>query len=201
MTYIFVILILETPVTCIILIIWYSWTDHVILTCDLVFLWSCDYATRQFLIQDIKCLLYSYHNIHALSYCTWSIILIIPIVVITFNSRYCQTYCSYCLNALLVLVLHFHILSFTILFPLCLIGPLLMDLYYFSISISKSQYRELIIEHILVQLFSVEFSFFSWLVIFRYSGWYYYDSVFHICVFISVLDCICVYVCYPAHNW
>ena len=47
-------------------------------------------------------------------------------------------------------------------------GPL----YYFSVSRSERWYRELFIDHILVQLFSSEFSFLSWLVLFRYSGWY-----------------------------
>jgi len=48
-------------------------------------------------------------------------------------------------------------------------GPLL----YFSVFRSESRYRELFIDHILVQLFSGEFSFLSWLALFRYSGWYY----------------------------
>jgi len=49
-------------------------------------------------------------------------------------------------------------------FPSCtLAGPLLTDLYYFSVFRSESWYRELIVEHILVQLFSGEFSLFSFL--------------------------------------
>ena len=69
-----------------------------------------------------------------------------------------------------LLLLHLHILPFTILFPLCtLTGPLLMDLYYLSVSKSESQSRGLIVEHILVLLTSAEFSFFSWLVLFRFG--------------------------------
>ena len=75
-------------------------------------------------------------------------------IVITVNSRYCQTYCSSYFNALLVLLLHFHVLTCT------LVGPLLTDYYYFSVSRSESQYRELIVNRILVQSFSGEFSFF-----------------------------------------
>ena len=45
-------------------------------------------------------------------------------------------------------------------------------LYYFSAFRSESWYRELFVDHTLVQLFSSEFSFLSWLVLFRYSGWY-----------------------------
>jgi len=61
---------------------------HVILSCDLVFLWSCDYTTQQLLIQNISCSLYICHTMHARSPCTWSIVLIILIIVITFSSRY-----------------------------------------------------------------------------------------------------------------
>jgi len=58
-------------------------------------------------------------------------------------------------------------------FPSCIFaGPLLTYLYYFSVSRLQNQYRELIIEHILIQSFSGEFSFFSWLVLFRYGEWY-----------------------------
>ena len=69
-----------------------------------------------------------------------------------------------------------------------LAGLLLMDLYYFSISRSESRYIELIIEHILVQLLSGEFSFFSWLVLFRYAGWY--------CLYFSIL-----YMWFCHHAW
>ena len=125
-----------------------------------------------------------------------------PVIVITFSSRYCQTYRTSYFNALLVMLLPFHILSFCYSFPSCtLAGLLLTDLYYFSIFRSESRYRELIVEHILVQLFSDEFSFFSWIVLFRYGGWYCLCSVFHICAFIHALGCICIYVCYPARCW
>jgi len=176
-------------ISCLILIAWYSWTDHVIFTCELVFLWSCDYVTWQLLIQNISCALYTCHTMHAWSYCTWSIILIIPIIVITFSFWYRQPYCSYYFNAPLVLLLYFHILSFTVLSPSCtLVGPLLTDHYYFSVSKSENRYRELIIEYILVQLFFGEFNFISWLVLFRYGGWY----------------CLCFsnsYMCFYPYAW
>ena len=115
----------------------------------LMSLWSCDYTTQQLLIQNISCSLYICHTMHARFPYTWSIVLIILIIVITFSSRYWQTYCSSYFNALLVLLLHFHILSFTILFSSCtLAGPLLTDhYYYFSVSRSASWYSELIVEH------------------------------------------------------
>ena len=106
------------------------------------------------------------------------------IIVITFSSRYCQTYYSY---ALLVLLLYFQILSFTVLFPSCtLAGLVLTDLYYFSVSRSESWYRKWIVEHILVQLSSSEFSFF-----FDLS---YVDVVDDI-VYISVFSYMCFYPC------
>ena len=59
--------------------------------------------------------------------------------------------------------------SFTV--PSCtLAGLLLTDFIIFQYLDSESQYRELIVEHILVQLSSGQFSFFSWLVLFRYGG-------------------------------
>ena len=135
LTCVLMILILETLVTRIILFTQYYWTDHVLLTCDLVFLWSCDYITRQLLVQDISCSLHSCHNMYTRSYCTWSIILVIPVIVITFCSRYCQLYCSYYFNALLILLLHSYILSSTVLFLSCILaGLILTDLYYFSVS-------------------------------------------------------------------
>jgi len=93
-----------------ILITWYSWTDLVILTCD--FLWSCVYITWQLLIQDISCSLYSYHNMHARSPCTQSIVLIFLSLLLlsvldTANHIVLMSY---------LLLLHLHILSFNILF-------------------------------------------------------------------------------------
>ena len=74
----------------------------------------------------------------------------------------------------------------------------LTDLYYFLVSRLESWYRELIVEHILIQLFSGEFNFFSWLVLFRYGGWYCWWFCFsYICFYpyawlymhICVLSC------------
>jgi len=48
------------------------------------------------------------------------------VIVITFSSRYCQTYRASYFNALLVLLRHFHILSFTVLFPSCTLTSLLL---------------------------------------------------------------------------
>ena len=157
---------------------------------------SCDYITQQLLIQDISCSLYSCHNIHTRSPCTWSIILIISVIVITFSFRYCQIYYSYYFNTLLALLLHFHILSPTVLFSLCtLAGPVLTNLYYFSVSRLGSWYRELIVEHILVQSFSGEFSFFSWLVLFRYDGWYCLCfSISYMCFYPCALVYMHIYV-------
>ena len=134
-----------------------SWTYHVILSCDLEFLGSCDYVSRQLLVQDLSCSLYTCHTIYARSYCTWAVFSIIPVIIIIFSSRYCQTYClmSY------LLLLHFHILSFIVLFPSVLFAsPLLTDLYIiFQYLDLKSWYRELFVDHILLSLFSGEFSF------------------------------------------
>ena len=103
---------------------------------------SCDYVTWYLLIQDISCSLYSCHSMHACSYYTWSIVLIIHVVVIAFISLYWQTYFSYYFNALLVLLLHFCIL-FLLLFSLHvhLLVRFWQTLYYFSVSRSKSWYR------------------------------------------------------------
>ena len=76
------ILIFETPVICIILITWYSWADHVILTCDLVLLWSCDYTTQQLFVQDTSCWLYICHTMHARFPCTWSIVSIFLLLLL-----------------------------------------------------------------------------------------------------------------------
>ena len=74
----------------------------------------------------------------------------------------------------------------------------LMDLYYFSVSRLESWYIELIIEHILLQLFSVSSVSFSWLILFRYGGWYCWWFCFsYICFYpyawlymhICVLSC------------
>jgi len=122
------------------------------------------------------------------------------VTVITYSFRYCQSCCSY-FNALLALLLYLHILSFIVLFLSCtLIGPLLTNLYYFSVSRSESRYRELIVEHILIQLFSDEFSFFFltcliqiwWMILLMFLYFIY-------AIFFFVLGCICIYVCYPAH--
>jgi len=190
------ILILETHVTCIILITWYSWTDHVIFTCDLVFLWSCDYVSRQLLVQDN----YVYY-IHVttcthdllvydlsswlFSYCYFFQFLILP--TISFLLFQCPTYT----------VTTFSYSLLTVIFPSCtLTVPVLMDLYCFSASRSKSRYRKLIVDHILVQLFFDEFSFFSWLFLFGYGGWHCLSfSISYMCFYwlymhICVLPCL-----------
>ena len=145
---------------------WHSWTYHVILSRDLVFWWSCDYISWQLLVQDI-----SY-------YCTWSIFSIIHVIITTFSPRYCQTYYA----CVLLIVITFcptycyYIFIFSLLSLFSFVyscwsasdGPF----YYFSVFRSESWHRELFVDHILVQLFSGEFNFLSWLVLFRYSGWY-----------------------------
>jgi len=82
-------------------LMWYalSWLDYMTfldIPCYFI-LWSCDYVTRQLLVQDVSCSLYTCHTMHAWSYCTWSIFLIIHVIVITFSHRYRQTYYSYVL--------------------------------------------------------------------------------------------------------
>jgi len=125
LTHIFKILILETHVTCIVLITWHSWIYHDILSCDLEFLWSCDYVTRQLLVQDVSCSLYTCHTMHARSYCTWSIswlflwLLLHSVLDISIHI----VLMSY------LLLLHLHILFYCS-FPSCtLASPLLTDLY------------------------------------------------------------------------
>jgi len=83
------------------------------------------------------------------------------------------TYCSYYFNALIILLLYVHILSSTVLFPLCtLAGLILTDLYYFSVPRSESQYRELFIDPIMIQPYFGELVSLSWLVLFRCNGSY-----------------------------
>ena len=102
--------------------------------CDLVFLWSCDYTTQQLLVHDISCSLYTCQTIQARSSCTWSSVSIIPVIVITFSSWYCQSYYFCYFNALLV---HYYIFIFSLLLFLSFVysswpvsdGPLL----FFSI--------------------------------------------------------------------
>ena len=119
----------------------------------------------------LMCIIYmSYHA------CTVSMHMIYPldfsVIVITFSSWYCQTYRTSYFNALLVLLLHFNILSFTVLFLCVLLLVRFWRTFIIFLSRSESWCRKLIVEHILVQLFSGEFSFFYWLVLFRYGGWY-----------------------------
>ena len=105
---------------------------HVILSCDLEFLWSYDYVTWWLLIQNISCSLY-YMSHHA---CMVSLYMIyhldFPVIVITLSSRYCQTYCSY---VLFVLLLYLHVLSFIVLLLSCvqLLVHLWRTLLFFSI--------------------------------------------------------------------
>ena len=111
------------------------------LSCDLVFLWSCDYTTQQLLVQDISCSLYICHTMHARSPCTWSInsifllmlLLSVPdtvnhlILIISMLYLYCTAFSCF---------------LFYCSFPLCtLVGPLLTDHYYFSVSRSESRYQ------------------------------------------------------------
>jgi len=113
---------------------------------------------------------YICHIMHARSYCTWSIILIFFLLLLlsVLDTAKHIVLMSY------LLLLHLRILFFIVLFPSCtLAGLLLTDhYYYYSIFRSASWYGEMIVEYILAQLFSSEFSSFSWLVLFRYSGWY-----------------------------
>jgi len=86
------------------------------------------------------------------------------VIVITFSSRYY-------FNALLVLLLYLHILSFIVLLSSCTLAGPLMNLYYFSVSRSERRHRELIINHILVQLFCDEFSLFPYLACLIQMWW------------------------------
>jgi len=95
----------------IILTTWCSWTYHVILSCDLVFLWFYDYVTRQFLIHDISCSLYTCHTMHARTSCAWlssqlfllllllSVFDTANIVLISMSYLYC--YCIFIFSLLL----------------------------------------------------------------------------------------------------
>ena len=138
---------------------------------------------------------------HARSSCTWSIVsifLLLLLVLVLNTAKHIILLVSmpylYCYRIFIFSLLLFFFFLYS-----C--GPLLTELYYFSVSRSERRYRELIIEHILIQLFSDEFSFFSWLVLFRYGGWYcLWFSISYMC-FIPALGCICIYVCYPTRCW
>jgi len=128
------------------------------------------------------------HTVHDLLFC--------------YSSRYCKTYWSFILTP--YLYRHYIFMFLLLLFVsfLCtLAGPVLAVLYQFSISKSKSRYRRVdcrVYLGLVATLISLIFLF----------DLYYsdtvddiiYNSAFHICVFISALDCICIYVCYPARN-
>ena len=165
------ILILKTHVTCIISTTWCSWTYHVILfcscPCDLVIILHNSYWFRTFHVHYIyvtpcmrDLLVYDLSSRFSCYYFYFHFS-IFPIILfllfqcptcIVIASSYSLFYCS---------------------FPFVYsCWSLLMDLYYFSVFRSESRYRELIVDHILVQLFSSEFNFFSWLVLFRYDGWH-----------------------------
>jgi len=115
---------------------------------------------------------------------------------------------SYYFHALLVLLLHFHILSFTILFPSCtVVGLVLMDLYYFLVFRSESRYRGLIVEHILVQLSFGEFSFFFstcliqiwWMILFMIQYFIYvllslrFVVYAYMCTVLLVIDSLSIH--------
>ena len=118
-----------------------------------------------------------------------------PVIIITFSSRYCQSYCSY-FNVLLALLLYLHILSFIVLLLLCtLVGPLLANLYYFSVSRTESRYRELIVEHILIQLFSGEFSFFFLTCLIQIWWMILLMIVYFIYVILSLCLVVYAYMC------
>jgi len=117
----------ETHVICIILITWFSWTSHVI---RIVIIWLCD-------------LLYSCHDILARTCWTWSIIPSIFVIV---------------LDTVDILIFYsdipfvpYYVFMFLLLFLCTLASPVLTDLYIFLVPRSESRYRELIIEHIMVQ--------------------------------------------------
>jgi len=159
-------------------------------SCDLMIMISCSCASYS---------LFTCHTMHARSPCTWSIVPVIPVIVITsvLDTAKHIILMSY------LLLLHLYILLFTVLFPSCtLAGPLLTDLNYFLVSRSDSRYRELIVEHILVLLFSGEFYFFSWLVLFRYGGWYcLWFCVSYMWFYPCARLYMHIYVCYPARYW
>jgi len=109
-----------------------------------------------------------------------------PIIVITFSSRYCQ---NIVLKSFLLL-LFLHILfyySFLFVYSCWCASD---GHYYFSVSRSESWYRDLIVEHMLVQSYS-SVSSFSFLDV-SYSVMVddiVYDFVFHICTFILAFGC------------
>ena len=145
-------------------------------------------------MHDNSCSLYSSHNMHARSSSAWSIVLIIHVllllsvlntankIVLFISVPYLYCYCIF-------------IISLLLFFTSCtLVGPVLTDLYYFSMFRSESRYRELIVERILNQFSSGKFSFFLDLSYSATVDDIVHDSVFHICIFIPILGCICIYV-------
>jgi len=113
------------------------------------------------------------HTVHDLFFC--------------YCSRYCQTYWYF----IFTFYLYYHyififLLLLFVLFLCTLAGPVLIDLYYFSVNRSESQYRVLIIEHIMIQPLLRWVSSITWLVLFRYGGWY--------CLWFSILY-MCFHLC------
>ena len=99
LTRIFKILTFETHVTCIILTTWHSWIYHVILSCDLEFLWLC-YTTvtcpghLMFIIYmshpACTTLLYMIYRLDYSCYCYYFQFSILPNILCL-----CPTYCYY----------------------------------------------------------------------------------------------------------
>ena len=109
---------------------------------------------------------------HPWSPCIWSIIsnfLLLLLISVLDNT-----------NLIVLIILIPYLCCYYIFHILLLLSLRVLLLVYFwqtfiifLVSRSESRYRELIVEHILIQLFSGEFSFFTWLVLFRYGGWYW----------------------------
>ena len=105
-------LTLETHVTCIILT-WHSWTYHVILSCDIEFLWSCDYVTRQYLFRTFH-VHYIYvtlcmHGLLAHDLSSWLFLLLLLLsvfdtdkhIVVLILKPYLYCYCIFIFSLLL----------------------------------------------------------------------------------------------------
>ena len=101
------------------------------LSCDLMFLWFCDYTTQQLLVQDISCSLYICYIMHA------------RLLVHNMSSRF-SCYCYYYQFSIILIILFllfqyptctvtvFSYSLFYCSFPsYTLAGPLLTNLYYF----------------------------------------------------------------------
>ena len=156
-------------ISCIILITWYSRTEYVILSCDLVFLWLCYMTVTH--PGHLMFIIYMSHYA-----CTVSLYMIYRLDY----SYYCCYFQFPIMLIILFLLFQYLICAVTTFFIFFFYCPFVYSywyasdgLYYFSVSRSENRYREFIVDPIMVQPHFGELVSLSWLVLFRYGGWYW----------------------------